>query len=61
MNSTPPAGWYPDPDNNHLSRYWNGTEWTVDRRPAAPDGGRPGQETASRAKVPLFEHIGDAR
>jgi hypothetical protein len=21
-------GWYPDPDNNMLSRYWDGTAWT---------------------------------
>ena len=54
MNSTPPANWYPDPDDNRFARYWNGTEWTVDRRPAAPDSGRVGQETTSGAKVPLF-------
>lgn len=23
-----PAGWYPDPDDPNLSRYWTGTAWT---------------------------------
>lgn len=27
----PAAGWYPDPDNAHQTRWWNGVEWTEDR------------------------------
>ena len=23
----PPAGWYPDPTDGRLSRYWNGSQW----------------------------------
>jgi hypothetical protein len=23
-----PAGWYPDPNNAQLQRYWDGTSWT---------------------------------
>lgn len=26
--ATPPAGWYPDPDNGAQTRYWDGTAWT---------------------------------
>lgn len=28
----PEAGWYPDPDDADLVRWWNGTRWTGDRR-----------------------------
>ncbi|GAA4048752.1 GmrSD restriction endonuclease domain-containing protein [Agromyces indicus] len=31
---TPPAGWYPDPTNASLQRYWDGESW-VERRAAA--------------------------
>jgi hypothetical protein len=24
----PIAGWYPDPTNTHIQRYWNGCEWS---------------------------------
>ena len=26
--TSPPAGWYPDPGNPQLQRWWNGTTWT---------------------------------
>lgn len=54
MNSIPPADWYPDPDDNRFARYWDGTEWTIDRRPAAV-GDRPDRQGDEQmAKVPLF-------
>jgi hypothetical protein len=28
-----PAGWYPDPRDEHLERYWNGQDWTSDTQP----------------------------
>ena len=31
-----PAGWYPDPDDSHGRRYWDGTAWTEDRSPTTP-------------------------
>lgn len=29
----PPAGWYPDPDDGALQRFWNGSRWTNSRMP----------------------------
>lgn len=28
MSETPPAGWYPDPQDGTRQRYWDGTAWT---------------------------------
>jgi hypothetical protein len=35
MNEQPPRtwGWYPDPDDASLKRYWDGTSWTELRQP----------------------------
>lgn len=30
-----PAGWHPDHDDPALERYWDGAQWTEERRPAA--------------------------
>lgn len=30
-----PAGWNPDPDDPHLMRWWNGSQWGEDRKPRA--------------------------
>ncbi len=29
----PPAGWYPDPDDGALQRFWDGSRWTSSRMP----------------------------
>ena len=31
------SGWYPDPSWPGTERYWNGNEWTEDRRPSVAD------------------------
>ncbi|MCC3314740.1 DUF4041 domain-containing protein [Nocardia africana] len=55
MNSTPPADWYSDPEDNRFIRYWNGAEWTADRRPVAATDGGPIEHSAGQgSKVPLF-------
>ncbi|MCW2562871.1 MAG: putative rane-bound protein [Mycobacterium sp.] len=36
-----PAGWYPDPDGSGGPRYWDGSQWTEHRFPAAPEPTEP--------------------
>ncbi len=33
MANVPPAGWYPDPEDNAQFRYWDGGRWTEHRAP----------------------------
>ena len=33
MTETPPAAWFPDPDDPTQYRYWDGTAWTDHRSP----------------------------
>lgn len=40
------AGWYPDPDNSAEIRWWDGSRWTTDTRPAAPMSPSPGAAPA---------------
>jgi len=40
--TTPPAGWHQDPEDSGSERWWNGTQWTAERRPlTAPSSLRP--------------------
>lgn len=41
MSETPPAGWYPDPQDDSRQRYWDGNAWTEHTADGA------GQATAS--------------
>lgn len=47
MSETPPAGWYPDPQDASSQRYWDGTTWTEHTAPGAQQtsptagGGQP--------------------
>jgi uncharacterized protein YbjQ (UPF0145 family) len=34
MSNTTPAGWFPDPQNASLMRYWDGTRWSEHVAPA---------------------------
>ena len=38
MSDLPPANWYPDPEDPAQQRYWDGTQWTEHRAPAATSG-----------------------
>lgn len=39
--STPPAGWYPDPRDAGLQRYWDGASWTEHTAPGAAASAGP--------------------
>jgi membrane protease YdiL (CAAX protease family) len=41
MGNNPPAGWYPDPDNPDLARYWDGKGWTEYTGPRKGQSGPP--------------------
>ncbi|MEU2258253.1 DUF4041 domain-containing protein [Nocardia xishanensis] len=55
MTSTPP-NWYPDPEDEGFLRYWNGMDWTGDRKPvsAVDITGQTQPGVAQVPKVPLF-------
>lgn len=46
MSDTPPAGWYPDPQDSSRQRYWDGTSWTEHTAEANP------QAAGSTARQP---------
>ncbi|MDT5186690.1 MAG: hypothetical protein QOI29_4848 [Mycobacterium sp.] len=65
-----PAGWYPDPDGSGGQRYWDGSQWTEHRSPAAPEPTEPPPPAEPPASeqpttvVPLRpggEHVGAHR
>jgi hypothetical protein len=39
-NTPAPAGWYPDPDQPHAKRYWDGRAWTEHRVAGEPPAGK---------------------
>ncbi|WP_431972542.1 DUF4041 domain-containing protein [Nocardia sp. bgisy134] len=53
--STVPPDWYPDPSDVGFLRYWNGTDWTTDRKPVlAKDSVDRTQALGQAPKVPLL-------
>ena len=51
-STPPPAGWYPDPEDEALQRFWDGTRWTSSRMPrmeAVPVEGTPPAEPEPRS------------
>jgi len=40
-------GWYQDPDTATQMRYWDGSEWTEERKPLPPGGSSPRRQGAS--------------
>jgi len=49
VSDSPPAGWYPDPQNDGQQRWWDGSGWTehVAPRTAPPSGGPSWPSTPS--------------
>lgn len=39
--TSPPAGWFADPDGSGGQRYWDGAKWTTHRRAAESTSARP--------------------
>jgi hypothetical protein len=48
MGATP-AGWYPDPDDPALFRFWDGASWTDSRCPAVADPNEPAAPSVAAA------------
>lgn len=42
------AGWYADPENPQMRRYWNGEQWTDRRAEAVPQKSGPSAWTIGR-------------
>jgi hypothetical protein len=52
------AGWYPDPSDSQRVRYWNGSNWSGDARPAAPSAGLTvslDSSASTRARRPWWQ------
>ena len=52
----PPPGYYPDPDNPAVQRWWDGSAWAVPPSSGArlPDGSRPEGTAADRPPTNVF-------
>ncbi len=47
----PPAGYYPDPEQPGMMRWWDGTAWTQQRVPAGPSTPTPAPVSAPRRRL----------
>ncbi|MFD6816070.1 MULTISPECIES: GmrSD restriction endonuclease domain-containing protein [unclassified Microbacterium] len=57
--STPPAGWFPDPENPKQTRWWDGQQWSAQTAPPPPTGMLPPPATtfataAAKRKIPTW-------
>ncbi|OBI83665.1 DUF2510 domain-containing protein [Mycobacterium asiaticum] len=53
MPTSPPAGWYLDPDNSGGQRYWDGARWTTHRRPTGAPTGLTARVRRDWAALPI--------
>ena len=58
MSDVAPAGWYDDPENPAMYRYWDGTVWTEHRSPKAPPPGPAGGGSAWQLVPNAFTLVG---
>lgn len=49
MSETPPAGWYPDPQDADRQRYWDGNAWTEHTADASPQAASAGSTSTGAA------------
>lgn len=53
--SSPQAGWYQDPHNGQLQRYWDGSQWTTYTQPIAPPPPPPPYVASSPASAGSYQ------
>lgn len=62
VSELPPANWYPDPEVPGQQRYWDGTQWTEHRAPAAdtaePGAAQPGHGQPGYGEQPGYGQPG---
>jgi uncharacterized protein len=54
---TPQPGWYPDPEVPGGQRYWDGTQWTENRAPAAQAAAAPVQYDPQARQWAMWAHL----
>lgn len=59
MSDTPPAGWYPDPQDGARQRYWDGTAWTEHTADGAGQGAAGGAMSAGGTSAARASTSGD--
>ena len=52
MSETPPAGWYPDPQDADRQRYWDGNAWTEHTADASPQAAGAAATTSTSSSGP---------
>jgi uncharacterized Tic20 family protein len=63
MEATPPSdrpaepGWYPDPEVPGGQRYWDGSQWTENRAPAAQAAAVPAAQDPQARQWALWSHL----
>lgn len=55
--SPPPAGWYPDPGNAQLQRWWDGSVWTDHTQPGAQVPPPPPQQQFAAAPAQTYAPV----
>lgn len=51
-----PAGWYPDPSNPGVDRWWDGATWTMHVRPGAAPSHAPPKPASTSPEVSAVEN-----